>query len=66
MAEANVKAVLTRLGITDFAAPIYTLSGGQQKRVALARALIDPADLLILDERPIISMPIPLPGWKVF
>ncbi|MFO7537515.1 MAG: ABC-F family ATP-binding cassette domain-containing protein, partial [Chloroflexota bacterium] len=49
-AEANVKAILTRLGITDFQAPIASLSGGQQKRVALAQGLIDPADLLILDE----------------
>jgi ABC transport system ATP-binding/permease protein len=48
--EANVKAILTRLGITDFDATIDTLSGGQQKRVALAQGLIDPADLLILDE----------------
>jgi ABC transport system ATP-binding/permease protein len=48
--EANVKAILTRLGITDFDATIDTLSGGQQKRVALAQGLIDPTDLLILDE----------------
>ncbi len=49
-AEANVKSILTRLGITDFAVPVSTLSGGQRKRVALAQALIDRADLLILDE----------------
>ena len=49
-AEAEAKAVLTRLGIKRFQAKIGTLSGGQQKRVALARGLIDPGDLLILDE----------------
>jgi ABC transport system ATP-binding/permease protein len=49
-AEANAKTVLTRLGATDFAAKVGTLSGGQRKRVALARSLIDRADLLILDE----------------
>ncbi|MCL4303802.1 MAG: ATP-binding cassette domain-containing protein [Anaerolineae bacterium] len=48
--EAKVKAVLTRLGITNFAAPIASLSGGERKRVALAHALIERADLLILDE----------------
>ena len=35
-AEANAKAVLTQLGITDFEARVATLSGGQRKRVALA------------------------------
>ena len=48
--EFEVKAMLTRLGITDFDAKIGTLSGGQKKRVALSAALIHPADLLILDE----------------
>ena len=49
-AEANAKSILTRLGIEQFEARLGALSGGQGKRVALARALIDRADLLILDE----------------
>jgi ATP-binding cassette subfamily F protein uup len=44
------ETVLTRLGITDFNKPVGQLSGGQRKRVAMARVLIQPADLLILDE----------------
>ena len=48
-AEANAKIILTQLGIPDFAAKVGTLSGGQRKRVALARSLIDRADLLSID-----------------
>ena len=48
--EYEAKAMLNRLGITDFSQKVGTLSGGQRKRVALAAALIHPADVLILDE----------------
>ncbi|MBS6354831.1 ABC-F family ATP-binding cassette domain-containing protein [Oscillibacter sp.] len=48
--EYEAKAMLNRLGITDFAQKVGALSGGQRKRVALAAALIHPADVLILDE----------------
>ncbi|MEC2075335.1 ABC-F family ATP-binding cassette domain-containing protein [Metabacillus fastidiosus] len=50
--EANTvaKTVLTKLGITDFTKSVKLLSGGQKKRVAIAKALIQPAHLLILDE----------------
>ncbi|MEG1687013.1 MAG: ABC-F family ATP-binding cassette domain-containing protein [Angelakisella sp.] len=46
----EAKAMLNRLGITEFEAKIGTLSGGQRKRVALAAALVRPSNLLILDE----------------
>ena len=49
-ASAQAKTILTKLGITDFDKKIASLSGGQKKRVAIAKALIQPADLLILDE----------------
>lgn len=48
--ESDAKALLTRLGIYDFAQKTGELSGGQRKRLALAAALLVPCDVLILDE----------------
>ncbi|MDN4493763.1 ABC-F family ATP-binding cassette domain-containing protein [Ureibacillus aquaedulcis] len=48
--NALAKQALTKLGIDMFDRQVTTLSGGQQKRVALAKVLIEPADLYLLDE----------------
>ncbi|MBP2650912.1 MAG: ettA [Firmicutes bacterium] len=48
--ESEAKIILTKLGVTDFSARVGNMSGGQRKRIALASALITPADVLILDE----------------
>lgn len=49
-AKLKAKQILTQLRITDLEQPIKQLSGGQQKRVALAQTLISNPDLFILDE----------------
>ncbi|WP_026261841.1 ABC-F family ATP-binding cassette domain-containing protein [Spirosoma panaciterrae] len=48
--EAQIRQILGELGIHDVEQPVSSLSGGQRKRVALARVLIQSPDLLILDE----------------
>ena len=49
-AKSEVKSVLNQLGITDHEAKIETLSGGQKKRVALAKTIATSFDVLLLDE----------------
>ncbi|MGX7172822.1 ABC-F family ATP-binding cassette domain-containing protein [Enterococcus ratti] len=48
--DTNAKIVLQKLGISELNQSISTLSGGQKKRVSLAKVLIDEPDLLLLDE----------------
>lgn len=48
--ESRVKEILGKFNIPDLNQAVEQLSGGQRKKIALARALIDRVDLLILDE----------------
>lgn len=49
-AKSEVKSALNKLGIVDHEAKIETLSGGQKKRVALAKTIASSFDVLLLDE----------------
>lgn len=48
--EYNIKTILNRLQISNFEQKIDSLSGGQKKRLSLAKLLIDEPDVYILDE----------------
>lgn len=61
-AELRVEQILTRLQIRNLDAPVGILSGGQQKRVALAAALNENPDVLILDE-PTNHLDIEMTEW---
>lgn len=48
--EYEAKSILTKMGFTDLSITTKNFSGGQLKRLALAKVLVTPCDMLILDE----------------
>lgn len=60
--EDRILQLLTMLGLSDTSKMVATLSGGQKKRLALARVIIDEPELIILDE-PTNHLDIPVIEW---
>lgn len=60
--ESRVKEILGKLKITELDKPVGTFSGGQKKRVALARLLLEEPDLYLLDE-PTNHLDIEMTEW---
>lgn len=60
--ENKVQEILGKLGLDRLDAKVSTLSGGQQKRIALAKVLIENPDLIILDE-PTNHLDIEMISW---
>jgi ABC transport system ATP-binding/permease protein len=60
--ESQVKQILGKLGIHDLQHPVKALSGGQRRRVALAKALLERPHFLILDE-PTNHLDLPAIEW---
>ena len=48
--EDRLKQLLSRLGLPDMSMPVKRLSGGQRKRLAIARTVMSQPDFLLLDE----------------
>jgi ATP-binding cassette subfamily F protein uup len=48
--EFEAKSILGKLGISDFTRDIGSLSGGERRRAGIAAALIQPSDILLIDE----------------
>lgn len=48
--EGDVKSILNKLGFMDYNVMVDTLSGGQRKKAAIAAAIAEPCDILIMDE----------------
>ncbi len=48
--EFEAKSILSKMGIKDYSRDISTLSGGEKRRAGIAAALIQPSDVLLIDE----------------